>query len=773
MRNVVFLTLVIFTFQFAQWVETTILLPDSLTGLVNPGAMVYNPGSNALFVGGENGFVLIDGLSNRKVGRTVTTGYIRPRAAVYASLVNRIYWCDEYNYKIFVLDGYTGRLINQVYLYQPIQICYNQTVNRVYVISGWDYGDRINIIDCFTDRLVKAISLGSDAWVFEMCSAPAVNKVYLTVLNDGNARVGVVDSNPDSIIKYIAPDFYGWYKLMYNYLTNRLYIYSSDNDSIAVVDCAQDSIIKYLTLPVPYRCVLNPSRNKFYFAGSDGNINILCGYGETLITRINLGRRPSSLLVDSFNNRVWAGFYGDTLIGIDGAGDTICAIRWLGFSPAIFAHNAFRRRFYGIGNNRSLLYVFNLGSGWIEEQVCLNFTPYALCRIKGYNKIYCAGLREAAVAVVNNQNRVIKIIPVDPEPIALESDRQLGKIYCISRLGSVDVITASDDSVKNKITIGGTPVVAGIDTLRHKLWLGVLRPSGLAVINLRTEDLDTLLSVPVAGAIVVDLSRGRVYCAESNQVAVIDADNDSVVTRILTGGTLTSICPVPNTDMLVCGIRENLSLALIDLNERRLVEYLPLSFAPEHLFYHRGLNKLYCAGSNRVAVFDWASRVVVDSFITTGGILAFAYDSIAERLYLLNQNNSVDVIDCRRDTLIRRIDVGSEPKAIVFAPEWRRMYVANSNSASITVIKDSVRVGIAEEVAFLDLPGAPTIVNGAIILKPEVWGDEPGMLIDVTGRAIKKLLPGVNSTHGLGKGVYFIRVQNIHRQIIGRVIVTK
>jgi hypothetical protein len=88
------------------------------------------------------------------------------------------------------------------------------------------------------------------------------------------------------------------------------------------------------------------------------------------------------------------------------------------------------------------------------------------------------------------------------------------------------------------------------------------------------------------------------------------------------------------------------------------------------------------------------------------------------------------------------------------------------------VIKDSVRVGIKEgEFSSRILTFAPTVSNGTINLAPDIYGDYPGLLlIDVTGRVVQELHPGINRVRKVGKGVFFIQAKCRHRQVIAKVI---
>lgn len=54
----------------AQWLETTIYLPDSLSGIAYPLVFTYNPTNNKIYVGGDGDYVIvIDGATNQKIAK--------------------------------------------------------------------------------------------------------------------------------------------------------------------------------------------------------------------------------------------------------------------------------------------------------------------------------------------------------------------------------------------------------------------------------------------------------------------------------------------------------------------------------------------------------------------------------------------------------------------------------------------------------------------------------------------------------------------------------
>ena len=55
------------TAAYPQWLEETILLPDSLGGLASPQCLVYDSANNTVYVGGESTDceIAVDGVTSQ------------------------------------------------------------------------------------------------------------------------------------------------------------------------------------------------------------------------------------------------------------------------------------------------------------------------------------------------------------------------------------------------------------------------------------------------------------------------------------------------------------------------------------------------------------------------------------------------------------------------------------------------------------------------------------------------------------------------------------
>jgi hypothetical protein len=87
------------------------------------------------------------------------------------------------------------------------------------------------------------------------------------------------------------------------------------------------------------------------------------------------------------------------------------------------------------------------------------------------------------------------------------------------------------------------------------------------------------------------------------------------------------------------------------------------------------------------------------------------------------------------------------------------MYVANEGSSSITVIRDTVLLGVEEgEAPTVGRRPEATVVRGVLMFEPANGAGRManGELLDVSGRKVLDLLPGANDVRALAPGVYFV-----------------
>jgi YVTN family beta-propeller protein len=249
------------------------------------------------------------------------------------------------------------------------------------------------------------------------------------------------------------------------------------------------------------------------------------------------------------------------------------------------------------------------------------------------------------------------------------------------------------------------------------------------------------------------LTNNKVYCSKwSDSVTVIDGVTDSVIATVATGWCSDALCYNPTN------------------------------------------NRVYCANtsSNSVTVVDGATDSVLVTVAPGDQPCALCYDLTFNKIYCANNGSTdVTVIDGATNDVVTTIEVGAKPIAFACSPAQNRVYVANHDGSSISVLRDSSSFVGMEESFKPQAPSRkpmPTIIRGVLFLPRAENGDSPSersargtvpifraALLDVSGRNVMNLLPGVNDVSKLSPGVYFVREAQAQApaQAVRKVVITR
>jgi YVTN family beta-propeller protein len=131
-----------------------------------------------------------------------------------------------------------------------------------------------------------------------------------------------------------------------------------------------------------------------------------------------------------------------------------------------------------------------------------------------------------------------------------------------------------------------------------------------------------------------------------------------------------------------------------------------------------------------------------------------------DKVYCANALSAdVTVIDAATDFALSTIDVGASPLDLAWNPVQNRVYVANFEGSSISVLRDSAS-GVEESFKpqAPSRKSTPTVVRGVLLL-PQATSLKPqaSSLMDAAGRKVLNLWPGANDVGRLSPGVYFVR----------------
>ncbi|MDI6765617.1 MAG: beta-propeller fold lactonase family protein [Bacteroidota bacterium] len=637
-------------------------------------ALCWNPTNNKVYSANyySDNITVIDGATNAVITSIPVGG--GPYALAYNPTNNKVYCAKWYHNAVTVIDGEDNSVITTVPVGEgPRALVYNPTNNKVYCAN---YYGNVTVIDGATNSVITTIPVGLSTC--QLVYNPTNNKVYCTIaLGENVYNVTVIDGETNSVITTI-PVFVP-IALVYNPTNNKVYCASFRNippyDSpVTVIDGATDAVITTI-IPAPgtYACALvyNPTNNKVYCGIWGGNVIVIDGEADTVITTVTTVTYPRGLVYNPTNNKVYCANYSDNwssdVTVIDGATDTVITTIKVGYGPCALVYNPTNNKIYGANAGGDNVTVIDGATNSVITNIPAGDEPRALVYNPTNNKVYCANYNSGDVTVIDGEyNSVITSIPefqIGYRPCALVYNPTNNKIYCANYNSSsnVTVITVIDGVTNSVIT--NIPAGTGGEPQPHAF---VYNPTNnkvycaggdnVTVIDGATNAVITTVPVGVGGALVYNPTNNKVYCAfEGGDVTVIDGATNTVITTVPTGGEPYALVYNPTNNKVYCANLGSNNVTVIDGEDNSVITTITVGDEPRALVYNPTNNKVYCANAG------------------------LGYD---------NPDSTVTVIDGTTNAVITTITVGRQPMAFTYNPLQNRSYVANFYGPSISVIRD-------------------------------------------------------------------------------------
>jgi len=249
---------------------------------------------------------------------------------------------------------------------------------------------------------------------------------------------------------------------------------------------------------------------------------------------------------------------------------------------------------------------------------------------------------------------------------------------------------------------------------------------------------------------------------------VIDCATDSIIQTVALPRSLTALAWVPQADLLFgTGVSPDGGVVAIRGSTNQVVAWIPDGIAPAAIASNRAGTKVYVGNSgSSITVIDCATLVPLKVITLGAGPDRLVLDTIADRIYATSSSGGhVWVIDCTLDRQVIALPLEPGPYDMAWNAARRRMYVSDFDGASITVVRDTTVIGLAETQTVTGTRAMPTIVRGVLFLPcgsdfPVAMNrglEASPTLLDITGRKVMSLRPGANDVSRLASGVYFVR----------------
>jgi len=761
-----------------QWLETTVYLPDSLSGAVCPKTIACNDIRNRLYVGGgfdEYGglrgghdcwIVAIDGVTDERVARIGVPGEVS--ALSFCRGANKLYATTPTESCVTVIDAAADTVMGMIRVPQsPGVLCYNPTANKLYVAHAFDTAMIITVVDCSTDSVVATVHVAPVLRTSAMVCAPELNKVYC--LTEMGREVAVIDCSADTVFAmlelrdsprdvcydtvgrrlFVVGGYYAMVvdavadsvidtvrvcstplmSVCFSQLHNRLYV-AEEYGALFILDA--DSLRTITTLRASWNILksvrYSVREDKVYVMDDAyeyiGEVHIVDCRTNGLLASVPVGVSPAVLVFNAPGDKVYCVNSGsEDVTAVSCAGDTVETVVAVGSRPEAFCYSSVRDKVYSLGQGNGLVSVLDGATNRLLANVRVGYRAWHMCYSSVSDKVYCPSWLDSRVYVIDcATDSVVARIAVDSHPSRICYSSRRNRMYVANGAGYepgvVTVIDCATDTVVNRLEFAHGQNCIGYSPGTNKLYVSAF-DSGAYGMKIFDCSADTLVArLPGRGANLIECETmsNRAYCV-ADSVLILDG----------VGDTLRASIPCrTEIGTLSVTFNERMDKAYVGL----VAEVLIVAIKPDSL-----LGRLDVEPAHGICLNATQDK------------LYLASRRFGERL------GRVNIVDCWTDQQIGSITVGMGPDPAFWVQRHNKAYVGNSRSGSVSIIRDSLVPGIAQH-----SPEGHGRMSDATVLRVNtpIAVNGSAELLDVTGRLVVRR-ESAGELRASKPGVYFLR----------------
>ncbi|MEO0107812.1 MAG: hypothetical protein ABIK62_01385, partial [candidate division WOR-3 bacterium] len=310
MKRVSIVMAIVLCLAQAQWLETTIFLPDTMTGLADSRAIVFDSSQKRVYVGGNSGYVMaIDHERSEKLVRIPV-----PNGAVAMCLdetAGRIYCAGgqmSQDSVLTVIDVATNSVVGAVRVGPMPYILAIAPDRTIYCGNG--YGRSVSIIR--NDTVAATLSLGLTPTIIR--PIPGTGKTYCAAGITSGSSIFVIEGDTirDSIGIARSPR-----DIVYCPANGHAYVPSGFEAGIYVIDVAADSVIAVIRLDTTATAAAyDADRDKLYCGLAGGRLSIIDCATNTVLKTMTLPATPGLVISDTSLDRVYCSGAGNAGISV-------------------------------------------------------------------------------------------------------------------------------------------------------------------------------------------------------------------------------------------------------------------------------------------------------------------------------------------------------------------------------------------------------------------------------------------------------------------------
>lgn len=233
-----------------------------------------------------------------------------------------------------------------------------------------------------------------------------------------------------------------------------------------------------------------------------------------------------------------------------------------------------------------------------------------------------------------------------------------------------------------------------VDPADHALYVGYTSRNALVAIDTRTNRVQAVVpNLPRVHAVATtpDSRFGFTSDGGENKVGVVDLGTHRILGRIPVGAGPDAIISDPIAHLVYVGNHKGHTATLIDPVRRRVVATIALGGAPEYPQADPVTGLVYqnLEDTSELVVVDPKQQAIRARYKVAPGKApsGLALDAERHRLFSVCDNRLMVVLDERTGARVAVLPIGAGVDFAAYDPEVRRIYSANGDSATMTVVQ--------------------------------------------------------------------------------------
>ncbi len=567
------------------------------------------------------------------------------------------------------------------------------------MVSGPQY---VSVVSPTLGKVVDSIPVGIHP--IGVAYDPLDKSVYVT--NMGSNNVSIIDATTLRSVGSIPVGTEPW-GIAVDSRSGNLYVANYGSNNVSVISTATNQVIDWIGMSLnPVAIAYDDGNRQVYVTNAGSNdVAVVNSTTEQVVKWVTAGETPDALAYDPQNGNIYVANQGEGYLGGGAGGWNVTIING--------STDSFAGGIWGMSYPRGIVYDPVNGDIYVVNQ-------------GGFGPL------EGSVSVIDTANKsvVAQIANGTAHPVEIAFDSQTSNLY-VTNLAShvITVVNGSRNTVTGVIVVGTTPY--GITYASSQ---GTFFVSNYDAGNVVAFQASTNRVIGWAGVgsspegLAYDNHTGNIYVTNfgGTNVSVLSASGLSSIANVSVGDWPSSATSDGGRGHILISNVNNVSI--LNTSTNSVVAWPSLNNVNIGGAAYDQANGFYYVASESpsnnpnengslIAIDD--SNFQVGSYVTVGerpqGV---AYDNENQFLYVANSGSAtVSVVSGTSNRLVKTLPVVGDPTGIAYDPVNGFLYVCDSQFNQVTVINGSSNQVVGSLTVGSDpLNAAIDPANGAVLI---------------------------------------------------------